>query len=64
VPKRRVTNFNKDQRRKHHHWLVTVTYPDGETFARVYIDRKRAERFAERQKKSPIVKNTRIRRLS
>lgn len=64
MPKRRATSFSKDQRRKHHHWLVTVTYPDGETFARVYIDRQRAEKFAERQKKSPIVKKTRIRRLS
>jgi hypothetical protein len=64
VPKRRVTSFNKDQRRKHHHWLVTVTYPDGETFGRVYIDRTKAEKFAERQKKSPVVKKTRIRQLS
>ena len=42
------------------HWQVTVYYHDGEKFARVYIDRERAERFAERQKKSPIVKATRI----
>ena len=64
MPKHRLTSFNKDQRRKHHHWLVTVTYPDGEKFARVYIDRERAEKFAERQKKSPVVKKTLITRLS
>ena len=52
--------FHKDRRRKHRHWQVTVYYHDGEKFARVYIDRDRAERFAERQKKSPIVKSTRI----
>jgi hypothetical protein len=39
---------------------VTVYYHDGERFARVYTDRKRAEAFAVRQKKSPIVKAARI----
>ena len=64
VRKRRVTNYRKDQRRKHHHWLVTVTYSDHERFERVYIDRERAEKFAARQKKSPVVLKTRIRQLS
>jgi hypothetical protein len=50
----------RDRRRKHKHWQVTVFYHDGEKFARVYIDRERAERFAERQKKSPVVKAARI----
>jgi len=52
--------MEQDRRRKHRHWQVTVYYHDGEKFARVYIDRDRAVRFAERQKKSPIVKATRI----
>ena len=52
--------IHRDRRRKHRHWQVTVYYADGEKFARVYIDRERAERFAERQKKSPVVKATRI----
>jgi len=50
----------KDRRRKHQHWQVTIYYRDGERFARVYIDRERALRFAERQKRSPVVKSTRI----
>jgi hypothetical protein len=54
------TRLHRDRRRKHRHWQVTVYYSDGEKFARVYIDRERAERFAERQKKSPVVKATRI----
>jgi hypothetical protein len=54
------SRLHKDRRRKHQHWQVTVYYHDGEKFARVYIDRDRAERFAERQKKSPVVKATRI----
>ena len=54
------SRFNRDRRRKHRHWQVTVFYHDGEKFARVYIDRERAERFAERQKKSPVIKATRI----
>jgi len=58
--KARKTVRFRDKRRKHRHWQVTVFYHDGEKFARVYIDRDRAERFASRQKKSPVVKATRI----
>ena len=64
MAKRRVTNYRMDERRKHHHWVVAVTYSDNERFERVYIDRNRAEKFAARQKKSPVVLKTRIRRLS
>ena len=55
-----TSRMKRDKRRKHHHWQVTVYYADGEKFARVYIDRDRAQKFAERQKKSPVVKATRI----
>jgi hypothetical protein len=54
------SRLQRDRRRKHRHWQVTVYYSDGEKFARVYIYRERAERFAERKKKSPVVKATRI----
>jgi hypothetical protein len=57
---RKSSRLHKDRRRRHRHWQVTVYYHDGEKFARVYIDRDRAVKFAERQKKSPIVKATRI----
>jgi hypothetical protein len=43
--------------------MVTVTYADNETFGCFYIDREKAEKFAARQKKSPVVKKTRIRQL-
>jgi hypothetical protein len=33
---------------------------DGETFARMYTDREKANRFAERQRKSPVVKMARV----
>jgi hypothetical protein len=56
----RTGRVKRDRRRKHKHWQVTVYYHDGEKFARVYIDRARADRFAERQKKSPVVKSTRV----
>lgn len=59
-----VAIFSKDRRRKHHHWQVTVYYGDGEKFARVYIVQGKARRFAERQKKSPVVKRTLVRRIS
>ncbi|MGD0543571.1 MAG: hypothetical protein ABSB65_04095 [Candidatus Acidiferrales bacterium] len=57
---KKSSRMQQDKRRKHQHWQVTVFYHDGERFARVYIDRDRAQRFAARQKKSPIVKATRI----
>lgn len=52
--------FRSDRRRKHRHWQVTVYYHDGEKFARVYIDREKAASFADRQKRSPVVKSTRV----
>jgi hypothetical protein len=42
---------------KHHYWRVIVTYSDNQTSGnRVFKDRAKAERFAVRQKKSPVVK--------
>jgi hypothetical protein len=57
---RKHTQLGKDKRRKHKHWQVTVYYKDGEKFARVYTDREKATRFAERQRKSPVVKSARV----
>jgi hypothetical protein len=56
--------FNRDRRRKHHHYLVTVSYADGEKFGRVYTDKEKATRFADRQKRSPVVKSARITQVS
>lgn len=53
-------DFSRDRRRKHHHYLVTVSYADGERFGRVYTDKDKAMRFAERQRRSPIVKAARV----
>jgi hypothetical protein len=58
------TSFEKDARRKHRHWEATVFYKDGERFARVYTDRRKANGFAERQRKSPVVKMARVTQLS
>jgi hypothetical protein len=52
--------FTNDRRRKHRHWQVIVSYHDGEKFARVYTDRAKATSFATRQKRSPVVKSTRV----
>ncbi len=58
------SSFDKDRRRKHHHWLVTVYYADGEKFGRVYTDKDKASRFAERQRRSPVVKSARVSQVS
>jgi hypothetical protein len=62
--KKDIHSFGKDRRRKHHHWLVTVYYADGEKFGRVYTDRDKASRFAERQRRSPVVKSARVTQVS
>jgi predicted RNA-binding protein with PIN domain len=59
-----MTNYRKDERRKHHHYQVTIYYTDGEQFARTYTDRGKAKNFAARQKKSPVVKRTRVAQMS
>jgi len=61
---RKRTSYRKDKRRKHHHWLVTIFYPDGERFVRTYTDKKKALSFAGRQRKSPIVKMARVSQIS
>jgi hypothetical protein len=58
------TALGKDRRRKHRHWQVTVYYADGQRFARVYTDRAKAASFARRQKRSPVVKSTRVVQVS
>lgn len=62
--RRTPSKFGKDKRRKHRHWQVTIFYKDGEKFARVYIDKDKATRFAERQRRSPVVRATRIRQVN
>lgn len=52
-----------DGRRKHRHWEVTIQYHDGKKFVRVYTNKERAERFAERQKRSPVVRTAKIREV-
>jgi hypothetical protein len=61
---RKFTKFGTDKRRKHRHFMVTVFYRDGERFGRVYTDRGKATRFADRQKRSPVVKSARVTQLS
>jgi hypothetical protein len=58
------SQFGKDKRRRHHHWLVTVYYADGESFGRVYTDKDKATRFAERQRNSPVVRMARVTQVS
>jgi hypothetical protein len=60
----KLTSFKKGGRRKHHHWQVTVFYKDGERFARTYTNHEKAAGFAERLRKSPVVKMARVIEIS
>jgi hypothetical protein len=62
--KRKPTPYWKYGRRKHCHWQVTIFYGDGEKFSRTYTDHDKAVKFAARQKKSPVVKRTRVNQVS
>ena len=62
--KRGKAPFNKDKRRRHHHFMVTIHYADGEKFGRVYTDKEKADRFADRQRRSPVVKSVRVSQVS
>jgi hypothetical protein len=64
VTKEDKDSFTSDRRRKHHHYLVSVYYADGEKFGRVYTDKDKATRFAERQRRSPVVKTARVTQVS
>lgn len=63
-PMREPAHTSRDGRRKHRHWKVTIYYADGQKFTRVYTERKRAEKFALRQKRSPVVRSTRVREVT
>jgi hypothetical protein len=44
--------------------MVTIQYADGEKFGRVYTSKEKADRFAERQRRSPVVKSVRVSQVS
>jgi len=47
-----------------HYWRVIVTYSDNETsVSRTFKERDKVERYAARQKKSPVVKKALIEHL-
>ena len=48
---------SKNEKREHHYFRVLVTYTDGETSGnRVFKDREKAGKWAERQRRSKVVK--------
>jgi hypothetical protein len=49
-----------DHRRRHAHWRVTIKYFDQQVFGRIYTSREKAEQFAARQQRSPVVASTRV----
>lgn len=55
---------NTRQLRIHRHYQVIVTYVDGGKFARVYTDLKRARNYAQRARKSPVVRDTKVKLIS
>ena len=61
---RQRTTLGNDKRRKHHHFEAKIFYRDGDVFARMYTDRKKAVAFTDRQRKSPVVRLARVTQVS
>jgi uncharacterized protein YlbG (UPF0298 family) len=55
-----LVHHKKDRRRKYRHFAAELYYADGRAFVRVYTDREKADAFAARQSKSPVVKTVRV----
>lgn len=64
MAKAKMSGLGHDKRRRHHHWRVVISYPDGELFSRVYTDSEKAHKFADRQKRSAMVKSARVVQVS
>jgi hypothetical protein len=60
MKRRKLTDYKTDERRKHHHFVVTLFYADGEKFSRTHTDPEKPKKFAQRQKKSPLMERTRV----
>ena len=54
----------RDQRRKHEHWQAVITYKSGGQFARTYLSKAKAEAFAKRSMRSPVVVRAGVFRIS
>lgn len=51
----------KKAQREYHYFRVVITYIDGETSGhKIYHDRTKAEKWAERQNLSPMVKKATV----
>lgn len=60
-PMGKASRSSRRTGRRHRHWAVTIYYVGGGKFVRVYTDRRRAEEFAKREKRSPVVRSARVR---
>jgi len=56
------SSTSNESKKKHQKefFRLTITYSDGETFGRVFTNREKAQKYAARQKKSPVVKKTKV----
>lgn len=59
-PKQALPERGKGGRRKHSYFQVVITYHDGDEFSRIYTNEEKANGFAKRQERSPIVKAARV----
>jgi hypothetical protein len=53
-----------ESKRKYPYWRVIIRYVDGEKFGRVYTNKDKAEKYAERQRRSPVVKSVTVDEVS
>ncbi len=54
-----VSSKSNDSKQKQY-FRLTITYCDGETSGRVFSSHEKAEKYGARQRRSPVVKKTKV----
>jgi hypothetical protein len=55
MPKNNDVN-RKKVKQEYSYWRVTITYSDNEISGRVFKDQEKAQKYAARQERAPVVK--------
>ena len=55
-----MESSNSNDSKQKQYFRLTITYSDGETSARVFSSHEKAEKYGARQRRSPVVKKTKV----
>ena len=55
-----MESSNSNDSKQKQYFRLTITYSDGETSGRVFSSHEKAEKYGARQRRSPVVKKTKV----